>query len=126
MNTLWIMVAVAVIVYMVYRMIPAKGVKSIETDELKELLKDKKNSHQFIDVREAAEYRAGHVPGFKNISLSQIHKRMNDITQDKPVVLMCRSGNRSMQAARILKKNGYNDIINVAGGMMRWKGSVER
>ncbi|WAH36440.1 rhodanese-like domain-containing protein [Alicyclobacillus dauci] len=124
MSFVWIVVAVVAVVYVAYRLIPAKGVKSVNIEDLKELLKNKSSGIQFIDVREPGEFRSGHVQGFKNISLSQIHKRLGEIPQDKPVVLMCRSGNRSMQAARILNKHGYTDVTNVVGGMMRWNNSV--
>jgi rhodanese-related sulfurtransferase len=119
-------VAAIAIVYIVYRMLPAKGGKSLDVDGLNQLLKEQKIDIQFIDVREPTEFQSEHVTGFKNIPLSQIHKRMMEISSDKPVVLMCRSGARSMLAARILKKNGFHDVSNVVGGIMRWKGSVQR
>nr|WP_090892047.1 rhodanese-like domain-containing protein [Evansella caseinilytica] len=46
------------------------------------------------------------------------------IPEDKTVVLICRSGNRSMQAANILKDKGYKKLINVSGGMLSWEGEV--
>jgi rhodanese-related sulfurtransferase len=126
MTNMWIIVVAIAIVYMVYRMLPAKGVKSLDSDELEGLLNEKKNDIQFIDVREAAEFRSGYIAGFKNIPLSQMSKRITEISSDKPVVLMCRSGARSMQAARILRKKGFDGVINVVGGIMRWKGPLQR
>lgn len=120
MNWTMLVVAVLIVGYLVYRMLPVKGVKSIPPDEVKGLLTKDKTSVQFVDVREPSEFRAGHVAGFKNIPLSQFRSRLNEITNDRPVVLMCRSGSRSQQAARTLVKHGFTDVRNASGGIMAW------
>ncbi len=108
--------------FLVYRMMPAKGVKSISPSDLKVLLAQKRNI-QFIDVRERSEYKSGHVSGFTNIPLSQIKRRLGELEPDCTVVVMCHSGVRSMQAARILLKNGFADVRNASGGIMKWNAS---
>lgn len=123
--TTWILVAVFV-AFLVYRMKPAKGVKSIPSNELNEMMKNKKQKFQFIDVREPHEFESGHVSGFKNIPLSQLSGRHKEISKDQPTVLMCRSGARSMQAAKRLSKSGHRELINVSGGIMGWKGPVRK
>ena len=77
---------------------------------------------QFIDVREPGEYKSGHVPGFRNVPLGQIKNRLDELPKEAEVVLMCRSGARSMMAAKLLKKNGYQKIVNVSGGISQWTG----
>ncbi|HLR81269.1 MAG TPA: rhodanese-like domain-containing protein [Bacillota bacterium] len=105
------------------RVIPMKGVKQITTDQLQADLKH--NNKQFIDVRTPGEYQHAHVPGFKNIPLHQLKQQLNHLYQDQEVIIICRSGSRSMRAARILKKNGYKHVTNVKGGMNTWQGPLK-
>lgn len=73
-----------------------------------------------IDVREPVEYSAGYISGAKLIPLGQIPARLNEIPKDKTVVLTCRSGNRSGQAATYLRQQGYSNVHNMAGGIVAW------
>lgn len=59
--------------------------------------------HKLIDVRSAAEFAAGYVAGAQNIPLPELAERMNAIPHDVPVMLYCRSGNRSGQAMQQLQ-----------------------
>ncbi|MGJ3238559.1 MAG: rhodanese-like domain-containing protein [Anaerolineae bacterium] len=79
------------------------------------------NNHVLIDVRTPSEFKSGHVARAKNIPLNTISKKMNTIPKDKPVVLICRTGNRSGMAARQLANAGYTNIVNLKGGMIRWQ-----
>ena len=71
-----------------------------------------------IDVREESEYRAGHLKGAKNIPLPQIRSRMTEIPRDVPVYLHCRTSQRSYYALRILRGNGYTNVINISGSFL--------
>lgn len=75
-----------------------------------------------IDVREPSEYAAGHAPGTQLIPLGQLERRLSELSahKDKPVVLICRSGNRSGQAQEILAKAGFTQALNIEGGMNAW------
>lgn len=101
-----------VIGFLVWRMKPAKGVQSISTAQLKNVLNDK--DKVFIDVRTAAEYKGRNIPQFKNIPLGS---SFDKIPKDKEVVVICQSGMRSSQACKQLKKLGYERVTNVRGGM---------
>ncbi|WP_256975664.1 rhodanese-like domain-containing protein [Paenibacillus sp. MY03] len=79
-----------------------------------------------IDVREPHEYKAGHMPGAKNLPLSQLSSRMNELPKDKPVFVYCQSGMRSKRAALIFKKNGIPSIVNLKGGIMAWHNSLRK
>lgn len=126
-GTLLLIAVLILLVLMAYKMMPVKGVAAVSTEELQERLnKGRKSDSQFIDVREPFEYQTGHVPGFRNVPLSQLKKRLQDIDKNKDVVVMCRSGARSMQAARLLKKSGVTKVFNVTGGISRWTGRVEK
>lgn len=73
-----------------------------------------------LDVREDWEYAEGHIPGATLIPLGQIPNRLSEIPKDAQVVTVCRSGNRSNQAAEFLRQQGYENIHNMTGGMIAW------
>ncbi len=75
-----------------------------------------------IDVREPDEYVQGHAPGSTLIPLGQLEKRLSEISayKDKPITLICRSGNRSASALKVLEKAGFTGAVNVLGGMNAW------
>lgn len=65
-----------------------------------------------IDVRTVGEFRDGHIKGSKNIPLDNIFSKVNEIKRlEKPIIVCCRSGMRSAQAASVLKNNGI-EVIN--------------
>lgn len=111
-----IIVAIAV-AFVVWRMMPAKGIKSISTDQLKTIVNDK--DKVFVDVRTPGEYKGRHIRQFKNIPLGSDFSKL---PKDKEVVVICQSGMRSSQACKQLKKLGYQNITNVRGGMSAWRG----
>jgi rhodanese-related sulfurtransferase len=82
-----------------------------------------------VDVREDWEFAEGHIPGAILIPLGSLPDRAGEIPTDKPVVLVCRSGNRSGQAFRFLSGEGYGNVSNMTGGMNDWSAAglvVER
>lgn len=82
---------------------------------------------QLIDVREAHEFNGGHILGARNIPMSQLRQRMNEIRPDQPVYLYCQSGNRTKQAATLLKKKrGCEDLSHLKGGFKKWTGKVKK
>jgi sulfur dioxygenase len=78
---------------------------------------------QILDVREPDEFTGalGHIANAKLIPLGSLNQRFSEISKDKPVVLVCRSGARSAQATVMLKNAGYAKVANLAGGMQRWR-----
>ncbi len=114
----WIFIAI-VVAFVVWRMKPAKGVKTISTSELKEKLADK--STQFVDVRTAGEYKGRHISQFQNISLDTLPSKLDKLDPSKETIVICQSGMRSSRAAGILKKAGFSNVVNVRGGMSQWQ-----
>jgi rhodanese-related sulfurtransferase len=107
------------LLFIVYRFMPAKGVRNISIAELKNELKGK--SKLFIDVRTPGEYKGNHIREFKNIPLNLLaEKAEKELSKDKEVIVICQSGMRSGQASKLLKKLGYTKVTNVKGGMNAW------
>ena len=92
---------------------------SLSGENLEKIMNDKneRENYHIIDVREANEYSEGHVRYAINISVREIENRTNEINdwKDKNVVVLCRSGKRSRQAAEILKKQGFTRLFNADG-----------
>lgn len=76
-----------------------------------------------LDVREPSEWNEMHMPGATLIPLGQLSSRLNEVPKDKPVVVVCRSGNRSAQGRDILAANGFTSVTSMAGGMNQWQGA---
>ncbi len=72
-----------------------------------------------LDVREDAEWQAGHAPRARHIPLSRLPARLRDLPPNRTVITACRSGARSARAAALLAREG-RDVVNLAGGMHAW------
>lgn len=79
-----------------------------------------------LDVREPAEYTFGHIPGALSIPLGELEHRLSELNQDDDIYVICRTGNRSDVAAKLLVANGFKHVWNVIPGMSAWQGPVER
>ncbi|MCL5965392.1 MAG: rhodanese-like domain-containing protein [Deinococcus sp.] len=85
-----------------------------------EALSLRKQGVLFVDVREADEHAMSRIPGSVLIPLSELAARYTEIPRDRQVVLYCRSGNRSWNAAAWLQNKGYDKVVNLAGGIIDW------
>jgi len=75
---------------------------------------------QLIDVRADHEWEAGHLPGATHIALPELAARAAEIDKDRPVILYCRTGNRSDMATTALAEAGY-DAAKLAEGATGWE-----
>lgn len=89
--------------------------KQVNVDKVRKLVED--NAY-IVDVREVREFENGHIKGAKNIPLSQLRDRVNEIPKDAPVYLHCRTGQRSYNAALVLQNLGYNNVSNITGSFL--------
>lgn len=76
-----------------------------------------------LDVRQPEEWNQVHIPGATLIPLSELRTRLNEIPADLPVLVVCRSGNRSATGRDILLKAGFLNVTSMAGGMNKWQAS---
>jgi rhodanese-related sulfurtransferase len=74
-----------------------------------------------LDVREQEEWDEYHIPGATLIPLGELAARVNEVPQDKEIVVVCRSGNRSEEGRDILRKAGLSNVTSMAGGMIDWR-----
>ncbi len=72
-----------------------------------------------LDVRTPGEFAAGHLPGAVNIPVQSLSARLGEVPKDRPVIVYCRSGQRSSSAARQLKQAGFGAVHDL-GAMSRW------
>lgn len=89
--------------------------RQVNVDKVRKLVE---SGAYIIDVREIREYENGHIKGAKNIPLSQLRERINEIPKDIPVYLHCRTGQRSYNAALALQNLGYRNVYNVTGSFL--------
>ena len=95
--------------------------KQLDTTQAVRLLNDENTI--VIDVREGNEVSAGKVKGARHIPLGQVATRVGELEKfkDQPILVYCRSGNRSAMAANTLTKKGFTNVNNLAGGITAWE-----
>lgn len=101
-------------------------IKHISMNDIVQIMEENEN-YIILDVRTQAEYNQGHIPNAICIPNETIDENVVNKLPDKNqmILVYCRSGNRSKQAAEKLKKLGYTNLIEF-GGIIDWKGKIER
>ncbi len=94
--------------------------------ELKVMM-DEKRDFALIDVREPNEFDIARIPGSTLVPLSQLPNRFHELDKlkSKEIVVHCKSGVRSRKAINFLKQQGFNNLVNVAGGILGWSDQVD-
>ncbi len=96
--------------------LPSDGVPQISVHELHGMVK-KREKMTLVDVRSAGEYANGHIEGAVNIPAPDLRTKYRGLKKDRPILLICGTGHRSSLGASLLKRRGFKDVRNVAGGM---------
>lgn len=102
-----------------HRMFGGVTTPRLNPTEYKARFMDGHADHTLLDVRTHDEFVMGYIPGAQNISLQELGRKMNAVPKDKPVIIYCRSGNRSAMAAQMMQQAGYTDIYDL-GGIIDW------
>ncbi len=86
------------------------------------------NEVTIIDVRTPSEYQNGHIKNARNINVQSgdFKSKMQNFDRKKPIYIYCRSGARSANAGKILEEMGFTEIYDLKGGILSWKGELEK
>lgn len=107
------------VLVMVVSVCLAAGPVNVNAPEAKALMA-KKSGLVLIDVRTPGEYQQGRLKGAKLIPLYELQQRMQEIPRDKPILIYCAVGARSLQAARFLSSQGYREVYQISDGLVGW------
>lgn len=94
----------------------------LEVEDYKQRFKEGAEGHFLLDVRTQEEFEEARIPGAVLIPLDELSDRVQEVPTDQPIVVVCRSGNRSIMGAQILRYAGLKDIdiYNLEGGTRAW------
>jgi rhodanese-related sulfurtransferase len=73
-----------------------------------------------LDVRSAAEFNSGHIPGATHIPVDELRERLSELPHDKLIAAYCQVGQRGYLATRILLQHGFN-VANLSGGYLTYE-----
>ncbi|HIG16713.1 MAG TPA: rhodanese-like domain-containing protein [Candidatus Handelsmanbacteria bacterium] len=93
---------------------------SIGASDLASRLKESARALFVLDVRTESEWNAGHIEGAHHIHGGLLQSRFNEVPKDRPIAVVCGSGYRGSIASSFLKREGYQDVSNILGGMSAW------
>lgn len=100
---------------------PEQDIKLVTPDEMKEL--SQMDGVQLVDVRTPEEFMEGHIKGFQNIDFMSdtFREEIEKLDKNKPVIVYCKSGNRSGKSCKIMQEKGFIKIYDLEGGIEKWK-----
>ena len=101
-------------------------IRHVSMDDIVKIMEENKD-YVIVDVRTPDEYAEGHIPNAINIQNETINETVYNKLKDKNqlILIYCRSGSRSRQAAYKMQKLGYTNIVEF-GGIINWKGKIEK
>ena len=122
-NTILVIAIIVVSLMLIHSLIgeKLKGYSSITPSQSTQLIN--RDNAMVLDVRENNEYGSGHIINSIHIPLSNIKSRIGELDKYKnqKVIVACRSGHRSSHACASLKKEGFEQVFNLSGGVMAWE-----
>ena len=98
---------------------PGGDVPEVGPAEAERLVKEE--NALIVDVREPYEWAEGHIPGAVHVPLGSLLSRAKELPRDRPLVMQCHLGYRSLQAAMALRQLGFTDVRNLLGGIAAWE-----
>jgi rhodanese-related sulfurtransferase/rubrerythrin len=98
-------------------------VKSMNVDEAKKFIAERpEGDYTLLDVRQPGEYEGEHIPGAKLVPLPALKDGLRQLDSQKPVLVYCAVGGRSLAAAQLLSGFGFQEVYNLQGGIKAWQG----
>ena len=121
-NLLLFAVAVVSGAMLIWQILP-RGAGGSSLDTLQATQRINREDALLIDVRDAAELAQGKILGARHVPLAQLDARAAELrkNKEKTVIVYCARGNQSTQAVAILRKHGYANVFNLAGGFAAWQ-----
>jgi hydroxyacylglutathione hydrolase len=101
--------------------LPLTTLDTWSVQQLAERLKSGSDKLTVLDVRTEKEWNSGHIDGAIHIHGGRLQEHFAEVPRDKPVAVICGSGYRGAIAASFLKREAYEDVANIVGGMSAWK-----
>lgn len=95
-------------------------VRSLTPRQVTELRKESGETVTLLDVREPWEYERVHLPDSLHIPMDDLRERLDELHPQQTYVVVCHHGNRSLQVAAFLQARGFQNVINLAGGIDEW------
>lgn len=122
----WVVLIITLVGYISYSLYRYFKTKKILTTLTEEEFRKGYRKAQLIDVREQKEYDVGYILGARNIPVSQLKRRKNELRKDLPVYLYCQNEMRTQRAAAILEKEGFKMLYQLEGGFKKWTGNIKK
>jgi rhodanese-related sulfurtransferase len=120
-NMIWVAIACVSGGLLIWPMIAGGNVANLTPAEATLLMN--REDALVLDVRETGEWSSGHITGARHITLAQIDKRLSELDKfkEKPIIVVCATGNRSSSACGQLKKHGFGKVFSLGGGISAWR-----
>ena len=120
----WVLITIAItsgIMLMWPMIMGGGGVNTVSPTQAVQLIN--KDKAVVIDVCSESEFAEGHVSGAKNVPVDELESRLTQVAKNKatPLLMVCASGIRSRRAVGVAKKQGYEQVYSLAGGMGAWR-----
>lgn len=120
----WVLITIAItsgIMLMWPMIMGGGGVNTVSPTQAVQLIN--KDKAVVIDVCSESEFAEGHVSGAKNVPVDELESRLAQVAKNKttPLLMVCASGIRSRRAVGVAKKQGYEQVYSLAGGMGAWR-----
>jgi len=120
-NILLLAAALASAIALIWPFLRPSGATAVSPSEATMLIN--REDAVVLDVREAAEFTAGHLPEARNVPAAKIQERMAELHKfkERPIIVCCASGGRSAAACAPLRAAGFSRLYNLSGGIEAWR-----
>jgi len=99
--------------------------RELSPQELQEYLQNTDAEPLLLDVREPAEFEICHIDGSQLLPMGKVAASVDELPQQRPIVVICHHGMRSYSIARYLEQQGFEPVFNLRGGLDAWARMVD-
>lgn len=121
-QNVWLVVLffIVLILFIAHELYTLKsGVKKIPAQRAISLINQQQA--QVLDIRDKADFKAGHITGAIHVSTETLSEKQTSLDKNKPIIVVCKLGQSACTAAQTLKKQGYTQVVVLAGGITAWR-----